>query len=311
MKHGLEIPGRLPFLEAICWQIKDVRCFTLSEMLNAYERGWRYRGVLADLEGEELDFVHTLLKEEGLWIPKMFTENYNQNVVTVLNALKADFFTEISAYFGGGTLLTLLYDEYRVSKDIDFICPVGPGYRRLRSEIYDHGYQAFFKDSSDISLPREIRADQYGVRFFVGVEDIRIKFEIVAEARIALEPPEFYEWSEIPCLSLTDCWAEKLLSNSDRWADTALKSRDLIDLAVLRLHSEIPSLGLEKAESAYPVKRPLKKAVKKFQTESRYRNECFSALQVKNRAEVMNGIDLLASDYDISLTKRRYDEEPS
>jgi len=29
-------------------------------MLNRYERGWHYRGILADLEGEELDFLRRL-----------------------------------------------------------------------------------------------------------------------------------------------------------------------------------------------------------------------------------------------------------
>ena len=67
----------------------------------------------------------------------------------------------------------------------------------MRSEIYDKNYKAVFKDFSNITLPREIRADQYGVRFAVMVEDIPIKFEIIAEGRISLESPEYYEWSTV------------------------------------------------------------------------------------------------------------------
>lgn len=145
---------------------------------------------------------------------------HHRKVISILNAVRSDFFTEISAYFGGGTLLTLLYGEYRMSKDIDFICPAGEGYRILRSEIYDKEYHAVFKDFSNITLPRDIKADQYGVRFAVGVEDILIKFEIVAEARISLYPAEFHAWSDVPCLSFTDSFAEKLLSNSDRYGQT-------------------------------------------------------------------------------------------
>ena len=81
-----------------------------------------------------------------------FKYDYHQHVITILNALKTEFFLEISAFFGGDTLLTLLYDEYRLSKDIDFICPVGNGYRRLRSEIFEKHYQAIFKDISQVKI---------------------------------------------------------------------------------------------------------------------------------------------------------------
>jgi len=304
----IKIPADLPFLKSVCWQTGNTSHLTLSEMLNRYERGWKYQGVLADLEGEELDFVHNLAKKTDSWISRD-AELDHQKVITVLKALRSDFFVEISAYFGRGTLLTLSYDEYRQSKDIDFICPVGNGYRRLRSEIYDKNYDAVFKDFSQISLPREIKADQYGVRFLVKIEDVPIKLEIVAEARISLQAPEFHEWSaNVPCLSFTDSCAEKLLSNSDRWADRAVESRDLIDLSILRLQSEIPEHSIEKAESAYPVIRPLEKSVRFFQAESGCRNTCFSSLQVKNRAKIIDGLDLLASDFGISSTKRRDDE---
>lgn len=300
MQHkniNIRVPDKLPFLEAICWQTKDVKHFTLSEMLNLYERCRRYRGILAELEGEELYFVNQL---SDSMITTMFEMTYHQKIFTVLNSLRDDFFTEISAYFGGGTLLALLYDEYRQSNDIDFICPVGAGYRKLRTEVYDKGCKAFFKDTSNIGLASEIRADQYGVRLSLEVEDIRIKFEIIAEARITLEPPVYYEWAAaVPCLNFTDCCTEKLLSNADRWADTAVQSRDLIDLSVLRLQAEIPQTAIDKAEAAYPVVNPLKKAIKNFQTRSEYRNRCFSALMVKNKASVLKGIGLLASDFGI------------
>ncbi|MCP4348515.1 MAG: hypothetical protein GY795_23780 [Desulfobacterales bacterium] len=75
MKHALKesdknikIPENLPFLKSVCWQTQDITLFTLSEMLNRYERGWKYRGVLADLEGEELDFVRNLVKKNDSWI---------------------------------------------------------------------------------------------------------------------------------------------------------------------------------------------------------------------------------------------------
>jgi len=298
---NIKVPDKLPFLEAICWQIKEIRNrFTLAEIFSLYERGHRYRGVLAELEGDELCFADELAKKADSVMTTMFGLTYHQKILTVLNALRSDFFTEISAYFGGGTLLTLLYDEYRLSKDIDFICPIGDGYRKLRTEIYDKGFQAMFQDTPIIRAASDIRADQYGIRFAVRVEDIRIKFEIIAEARITPDPPVFYAWSSIPCLSFTDCCAEKLLSNADRWADTAVLSRDLIDLSVLRLQAEIPQTSIDKAEAAYPVIKPLKKAIKFFQTRPEYRNRCFSTLMVRNTTSVLKGIALLAVDFGIS-----------
>ncbi len=63
-----QIPDYLPFLEAICWQMNNVRDLSPFEMLRCYERGWRYRGVLADLEGEERAFARRLAGEYGSWI---------------------------------------------------------------------------------------------------------------------------------------------------------------------------------------------------------------------------------------------------
>ncbi len=59
----------------------------------------------------------------------MFEMSHHVKISRVLNSLRTEFFVRISAYFGGGTLLTMSYDEYRQSMDIDFICPVGEGYR--------------------------------------------------------------------------------------------------------------------------------------------------------------------------------------
>lgn len=64
----IPVPEQLPFLEAVCWQTPDVQHFTPDEMLDRYERGWEYRGVLADLEGDELVFVRQLARAKGSWL---------------------------------------------------------------------------------------------------------------------------------------------------------------------------------------------------------------------------------------------------
>jgi hypothetical protein len=61
-------PIKLPFLESICWQTDNVYRFTDEQMLGRYERGWRYRQLFNNLEGEELDFVKKLAITHHSWI---------------------------------------------------------------------------------------------------------------------------------------------------------------------------------------------------------------------------------------------------
>lgn len=240
----------------------------------------------------------------------MFDHGHHQKILLILQSLNASIFEEVGAYFGGGTLITLLYNEYRMSKDIDFICPVGPGYRRLR-EIVSEGMlkpAVLFNTLDQLELPRDLFADQYGVRFPVIVDGEPIKFEIVAEARIALNAPEYFDQIPVPCLGFEDLCSEKLLANADRWLDTSIESRDLIDLAVLRLQRPIPGEASTKAEAAYPVLTDLKKALTKFQGSPEYREKCFSALEIEDPSLIINGIDLLAHDLGLKTTERRPEE---
>jgi hypothetical protein len=68
MEDQAIIPKNLPFLEAICWQTKDVYRFTPEEMLSRYERGWTYRKLFNNLEGEELIFLKELAKRYHSWL---------------------------------------------------------------------------------------------------------------------------------------------------------------------------------------------------------------------------------------------------
>jgi Nucleotidyl transferase AbiEii toxin, Type IV TA system len=244
----------------------------------------------------------------------MFRLELHQKILTVLNSLNPSFFQKCGAFFGGGTHLALKYDEYRCSKDIDFMCPVGDGYRFLRRTIADEGYNAIFISRDQIHLPREIQANQYGVRFPVAIDGTVIKFEIVIEGRIQLGQPEYFDWSPIPCLNPVDSFAEKLLANSDRWLDASIESRDLIDLAVLRRYAPMPEaavLGsaIAKAEAAYPVIEPLKLAITHFQDKPDYRAKCYDSLMITTPVEILDGLDLLANDFGLKPTTRMLLEE--
>jgi Nucleotidyl transferase AbiEii toxin, Type IV TA system len=297
-------PTDLPFLTAVCWQTADIAHLTPEEMLCQYERGWHYQGVLADLSAAELAFVQTLSDRYGSWIGMNTQLEFHQKIVLILHRLNTEFLKQCQVYFGGGTLLALQHNEYRLSRDIDFLCASVEGYRSLRTAIFDRNYDALFANRDRLTFPRDIQTNQYGVRFPVVVDGISIKFEIVSEGRIEFEPP--VDWGEqaIACLNPIDQWAEKLLANSDRWLDGSVASRDLVDLAILRLTSNIPELAMTKAEAAYPVMEPLKRAIANFQAKPEYRERCYKLLAVRSPKAVIDGLDRLAAPFDLPTTER-------
>ncbi len=241
-----------------------------------------------------------------------FKLDHHHKILTILNSLDDKVLKKGSAYFGGGTLLALDFDEYRWSKDIDFISPVSSsGYGYLRTVVFDSGYKGLFRDLSKIKIGSGT-TNQYGIRMVVSVNDTLIKMEIIAEARFELDLPRYPEWSPVACLSLSDCFTSKLLANSDRFTDESIESRDLIDLAVLRLQSIIPPEAVKKAEKAYEVMRPLTRAIQRFQERPDYRRECFAGLKIDKQQvpKIIDGIDLLARDVDLAATERVFNEQP-
>lgn len=152
-------------------------------------------------------------------------------------------------WFGGGTAIVLQLGEYRRSLDVDFLCSSTDGYRQVREAVAREGAGALLPEGA-ASL-REPRTDQYGIRMFVDYRGLRLKLEIVREARIDLDggiDPVL----KVPTLHRHDLFAEKLLANADRCMDRAVAYRDAIDLGMLvTAFGAIPEIALEKAVGAY------------------------------------------------------------
>ena len=126
-------------------------------MLRRYEQGWQYRGVLKEPSVEELHFIKELAQSYGSWLAteqQMFNLEFHQKILRVLRNLDSNFFQDNRIYFGGGTLLSLRNGEYRLSKDIDFLCPVGDSYRLLRQAVAERGYSTLFTSQTGIGLSR-------------------------------------------------------------------------------------------------------------------------------------------------------------
>lgn len=120
----------------------------------------------------------------------MFERPHHQRVAQVLASLDANLLARSHCLFGGGTAVALRHGEYRESVDIDFLVSDIDGYRHLRQLLTgNQGLGALARQGSEIRQSAELRADQYGIRSSVRVNDIEIKFEIVLEARIELELP--------------------------------------------------------------------------------------------------------------------------
>ena len=109
-------------------------------------------------------------------------------------------------------------------------------------------------------------------------------------------------------MSLVDQVTEKLLANGDRWPDTSVDSRDLIDLAILKLKTPFPQQALEKAEAAYPTVEPLKRSIRNFQAKPEYRLRCYERLQIQSPNEIIEGLDQLAKQLDLPAFERQWIE---
>lgn len=179
----------------------------------------------------------------------LFKREHHQKVQQLLQSLNAEFLLAAQCYFGGGTAPVLLLGEYRESVDVDFLCASQDGYRLLREQLMSDSLGKILKYPLD--LLREVRADQYGIRTFIQIDGVPIKFEIIREARIALEG-KLDKKLGVPVLSRIDLMVEKLLANADRGDDKATYGRDMIDLAMMAQHwGGIPEAAWHKANTAY------------------------------------------------------------
>lgn len=200
----------------------------------------------------------------------------------MLRALDADVLAEYQCWFGGGTAIALRNGEFRESIDIDFLVSDQVAYRGLRQLVRDRGFDGLARTPLDVG--REPSIDTYGIRGSVLADGVAIKFEIVHEGRITLDQPgPGDEICGIRTLTRTDQIARKLLANDDRWADSSVFSRDLIDLATMESSTAALAAGAEKAVDDYgcSVGEALAKAVDHFRKRPQRLDRCLDALRIE------------------------------
>jgi hypothetical protein len=231
----------------------------------------------------------------------MFERPAHRRVAALLAAFDAELLARCGFLFGGGTRIALELGEFRESQDVDFLCSQADGYADLRYRASQRGYPGLFRPEAlqGLAFPREMRIDQYGIRFPAVIDGASLKVELIREARIALDPGIRPAWATVDCLTLPDCFAEKLLANSDRWGDRQFLSRDAIDLAALRLATgPIPQESWSKVAAAYKAaaRMDLGKALDAFISDAAYQRRCWEGLSIETAEEVLRGVEMLRRD---------------
>jgi hypothetical protein len=216
---------------------------------------------------------------------ELFERPHHQRVAHVLSVLNGPLLRENNCLFGGGTVITLRYGEYRESADIDFLVSDVAGYRNLRQLLTGvSGIAAIVReDAEPLTQDRRIRTDQYGIRTLLRVADQLIKFEIILEGRIELAAPKTGDVvCSIATLTPLDMATSKLLANSDRWGDDGVFNRDIIDLAMMNPSLVLQRQAVAKAETAYgqAIRQDLDEALQRLQNRHGWLERCMQAMAI-------------------------------
>lgn len=215
----------------------------------------------------------------------MFERPHHRRIARVLGALNGPLLRQNNCLFGGGTAIALRYGEYRESVDIDFVVSAVESYRALRQLLTGPtGIAAIMReDAAPLQQVREVRADQYGIRTVLQVDDQPIKFEIILEGRIELaDPAPSDDVCGIATLTPLDMATSKLLANSDRWADDGVFNRDLIDLAMMKPSLALLRKAVAKAEGAYgsAILRDVDRALDRLKNRQGWLDRCMQVMAI-------------------------------
>lgn len=212
----------------------------------------------------------------------MFERPHHQRIAQILRSLDGELLRAHCCWFGGGTAIALRHGEYRESVDIDFLVSDLACYRSLRQLLTGApGIAALARPAHAWEQGAPVRADQYGVRATLIVQEVRIKFEVVLEGRMALQPPASDdEICGIATLTTLDLLASKLLANSDRWGDEGVFGRDVLDLAMMQPRLPLLRRAVSKAQQAYgnAVLRDLARAIERMKTRDGWLERCMQAM---------------------------------
>ncbi len=258
---------------------------TEEEALNLYETNRQWVEP-ASMSARERQFFEEIVGRHGGGFV-MAERREHQQILAILTQLDNDFLRRAECWFSGGSAISLRCHEFRLSRDVDFLCSSRNGYRLLRERVHDRGVRGLF--CADVIVRGDVRADRYGIRFVLEVDALPLKFEFVSEGRIDLEADRD-DTLPVTRLSDQDLVAEKLLANDDRFLDDATMARDIIDLIMLEHElGELPAAAWSKARQAYgdSIEKSYHRAMQRLRDEPAFLQKIFDALAISERARVV------------------------
>jgi len=176
----------------------------------------------------------------------------HQLIAACLKNFNANYLSEHSILFGGGTRIVLELNEYRESVDIDFLCRDKDSFRAVREQVTNVSLGELVHE--DFVYKREIFFDRYGVRTLLDVDGVIIKLEFISFENYNLKSGSYSSTSSVqfpvPYIDRNSCFCTKLLANADRYNDKPYK--DIFDLVVMSHEwGGIPEESLQEAYSHY------------------------------------------------------------
>lgn len=228
---------------------------------------------------------------------RSFRRASHRQVAATLLRFDRRFLESTRCYFGGGTRIVLELGEYRESRDVDFLCADRDGYRRLRETVSETSLGSIAPRG--VPLARDVRSDQYGIRTWLGDGPLKLKFEILREARIDLAGMKVPR-VPVACLDHAHAFAEKLLANADRGLDASTLCRDVVDLAFMAQawRGDEVLHGLDLAREAYgaDVDRKLTRVVSGLRSDRAWRARCIEGLGIEDTKTLAAGLAALSKD---------------
>lgn len=152
-------------------------------------------------------------------------------ICNILKNINVKILKEYSIYFGGGTAISLLNNEFRISSDIDFLISDNTQFTRLRNMVRENEISSLFLNDC-YPIRDESRIDQYAIRNAFIFNNRVLKLEIVNESRFRFnEKCQFF--MDIPTLATQDLIITKFLASFDRVCCRDNLSKDILDLCVM------------------------------------------------------------------------------
>lgn len=162
---------------------------------------------------------------------KQIKKEYFKKVKRFIKNLQEKIFLENQIYFGGGSAIALKYDEFRFSKDLDFLSSSKNGFYQLKNRIREDGISYLLKNEELIKVI-DCKTNNYKITILLEMEETPLKIEILHTLDFKIEG-DFNKELNIPQLSINDMFAQKISACIDRGLDKNTYGRDLLDLCVL------------------------------------------------------------------------------